>query len=467
MASAAFSSMLASLFVAACSVPATPGSLAGSYDIVIDMRLAIEPGARGAGLVVEGRADVTPDAVRLSDLECRPATGTLEPAGLEGFCRSLAQVWGRRMSPDGRLEEVGLPRGLDLTGEGLVKHLSGVLQVSVAGGKGIEIDPMGPHDASYRWDGGELVRTTSGYRDVDIQASTRFAWRDQRLERLVHREVASSDEVAAATTQTSVTLERRSSAPDLALPMDLRWVAPDAPASADAVDAVLDRGRLGSASPETTVAQALAAVDQPGRAPMAPDVVLRTLASAYRQHPALQSTATTSCEAARPSCALATLALSAVGTDAAQASLVRALQAARSTEGPDPKTRAVARREVVRAMGTRLPQAPVPAVVDALVSCLDDPWLRPQAAYGLGTVSRRAREAGDSTTAGRALAAIDALLSEDGPRRDQLVALRALMNARAPSSRPRIAPWTQHPDRDVAEAASEALAVLTQGDRID
>jgi HEAT repeat protein len=140
-------------------------------------------------------------------------------------------------------------------------------------------------------------------------------------------------------------------------------------------------------------------------------------------------------------------ALSSAGTPEAQAALVKLMQNPRL---PDEARLAAAARLI------RTPAA-TPATVNVLTSLVEDPLLATHAVYGLGTISRRLREAGDLERASTIGAVLVSRLERAKTTDSTVRALRGIANSGYVPALATVRSRLDAENEDVRGAALEAL----------
>jgi hypothetical protein len=119
-------------------------------------------------------------------------------------------------------------------------------------------------------------------------------------------------------------------------------------------------------------------------------------------------------------------------------------------------------REVREKAAFALIRTPHPnaASIDALVGLLGDPDVRPYAVLGLGTYSRRLREAGNVDQANRAADALIPLLGTARTEADRVEVLQGIANSGDGRAFARVRPLVDDPDEAVRAAAVDAIRLM-------
>ena len=143
-------------------------------------------------------------------------------------------------------------------------------------------------------------------------------------------------------------------------------------------------------------------------------------------------------------------ALGAASTTESLAALVPYVQ--RTTEPRDV-------REMAAFALIRTPH-PNAASIDGLVGLIDNPDVRSYAVLGLGTYSRRLREAGDIDQANRAADALVPLLGTARSEADRVEVLQGIANSGDGRAFPRVRPLVDDPDQAVRAAAVDAMRLM-------
>jgi HEAT repeat protein len=143
-------------------------------------------------------------------------------------------------------------------------------------------------------------------------------------------------------------------------------------------------------------------------------------------------------------------ALSGSGSADAQHSIVRLLDKGKLT--------AVQQRMV--AISLSRSQHPTQETTSTLVRLLEDPNLRTQATYGLGTCIRRLRADGEVAHARRLLDVVLSRLRSASSTLERVTALRALANSGDEEAYPTVEPLLASTDEQVRAAAVESLQLV-------
>jgi hypothetical protein len=144
-------------------------------------------------------------------------------------------------------------------------------------------------------------------------------------------------------------------------------------------------------------------------------------------------------------------ALSSAGTPAAQAALVELMSDARLA----PQRRKDAGLSLIRT------KAATEETIRALEARLDDPLLSSHAIYGLGSIARRRREAGDARRSSEIVELLLRRLARAGSALEKVEFLRGIANAATPAALPALQRCLdEEKDDSVRRAAVDALALI-------
>jgi hypothetical protein len=149
-------------------------------------------------------------------------------------------------------------------------------------------------------------------------------------------------------------------------------------------------------------------------------------------------------------------ALSTAGTDTAQAALMSFV----TDKKLDDALRGKAATSLIRT------EHPSVATIDALIGLLNDPLLSNHALYGLGTASRRLREAGSVELSRRAFDAVLERLTAAKTGAEKVHVLRGIANSGEVAALPDVRRLLKDPNAGVHAAAIEALRLM-QHDSVD
>jgi hypothetical protein len=143
-------------------------------------------------------------------------------------------------------------------------------------------------------------------------------------------------------------------------------------------------------------------------------------------------------------------ALAAAGTDEAQAALIalmsdKSLSESRRLDAGD------------SLFGIDVAS---PATTDALVAWLDDPLLSMHAAYGLGTLARKLREAGQADRADRMSRTLVVRLASARSLEDKARLLRGIANSAFAGAVPAVRPFLTDEDESLREVGVQALHLI-------
>ena len=143
-------------------------------------------------------------------------------------------------------------------------------------------------------------------------------------------------------------------------------------------------------------------------------------------------------------------ALAAAGSDDAQAALTALMVDAKRDED----ARIAAADSLVRV------QRPGKKMIETLVSLQNDPLLREHAVFGLGTASRRLRDAGDADGARAIAERLVTLLRAARKPEDQIRCLRGIANSAYAGALEAVRPFLASPDTSVRVASIEATRLM-------
>ncbi|MGH7438415.1 MAG: hypothetical protein ACRENE_22245, partial [Polyangiaceae bacterium] len=150
-------------------------------------------------------------------------------------------------------------------------------------------------------------------------------------------------------------------------------------------------------------------------------------------------------------------ALGAASTPESLAALVSYVQRTPEQQQQQRQPRDVREKAAFALIRTPHPNA---ASIDALVGLLGSPDVRSYAVLGLGTYSRRLREAGDVDQANRASDALVPLLGTARAEADRVEVLQGIANSGDGRAFPRVRPLVDDPDEAVRAAAVDAIRLM-------
>ncbi|MEN0065920.1 MAG: hypothetical protein AAGA48_27515 [Myxococcota bacterium] len=342
--------MIATACVACAEPPSAHTDDQGSYALELRAELSVrgpDQAWQTSGLQMTATLGLADEAMALREVSCRPTQASGSLAQVERACRGLEATYGLAREPSGRLITIGLPDGLTMEGEALIKQLAGLLQLSVPPGAGSgwtteEFDHMGTYVAHYGRTDRAITRTHEDYAQVASgeglrpvgptelrgAATTQWtfddagAWRSVVHTSTWQREALAEAGLPESRVETSLLLEREGEPVPLLEPQVLTWVAPFAQSSEAAVQDSIDRHRLGTVAPEAWLDRVLIANLSSDPTPHSDtplvDQAFLTLVSVFRQRADLLDRSVAPCVDANPdraeTCRVVTGALGAAGT---------------------------------------------------------------------------------------------------------------------------------------------------------
>ncbi len=452
---------------------AAPSAAGDIYAFTYRATLSVAGSGVSGGFHVKGTLEIERAAFALSQLICTDAADGAPGPQLRAACEQIAGTLGWSFSGDGELATVDLPAGISAGAGTLLSGLAAMVPFVVRNAPAwttTEPDTVGIARAQYRRAGSEISRQKDRYLMIATDDGLRALRQGEA--RLTSRSEATLDGRRIVFQQTDETVSRTGSGttlPDAVarsqMTMTWRTQRPDHLSPAPGVSrrpfdppaddarrraaamAILDgrdladlRAALGDGTlDDTDKRQAL--------------IALRSLLSIDRQ--AADDLATACTSPAERACTIYIHALGQAGTDAAQTALRRLFQRLASDSA---LRSARLRREVVRALGTRLAGTMTPATRTFLVDHLGDTLVGTQAAYGLGVEAYRRR---GTPNGNRALAPLLTHWTND-----RVHWFNALGNAGAPEIVDQIAAAIANSD-PAAVAAIRALRRMPQTGAVD
>ncbi|MCQ0091089.1 HEAT repeat domain-containing protein [Roseovarius sp. M141] len=452
---------------------ADPSAAGEIYTFTYRATLSIAGTEISGGFRVEGALEIEQAAFALSQLTCTDAVGGAPGPQMRAACDEIAGTVGWAFLDDGALASVRLPSGISAGGGTLLSGLAAMVPFIVRESSDwttIEPDTVGLARAHYRRNGSTISRRKDQYLMIASNGALR-AVRPGEAGLVSHSE-ARLDEGRIVFQQTDETISRQASGsniPDAEARshMTMTWrehrpehLSPTAGASQRLFDPPTEDARRHAAAMAILGGRDLADL----RATLADGtlndtkkrqalIALRSLLSI--DHKAAEDLAATCTSGGEQTCAIYIHALGQAGTDAAQTALRRLFH---DLAGDGTLGAAKLRREVVRALGTRLAGRMTPATRTFLVDHIDDTLVGTQAAYGLGAEAYRRRGTLDGH---RALAPLLSRWSGDRVRW-----FNALGNAGAPEAVDEIAAAIANGD-PAAVAAIRALRRMPQTGAVD
>jgi len=391
----------------------------------------------------------------------------------------------------GKIVDERLPAGLPAPVVGIHRMLAAAFQLSTPGDQqkdgwtAREYDATGGYDAAYAWgaEPGVVTKRKVQYAEVLVAGNADAATRA----RVAAQIAASSGElrvkdralaaINAADTVTSQVLLKTPVSVETKLAIDLKEIAaprPDAPGrdallaatvalpvtqayGTGASNGMFDKARLDGRTFEQLAAaleaeardQAASSQGDPARreAQLGERVgTFGAMVSLLRAQPAAIDKAVAKTRSGSTAAHGLMDALAAAGSDEAQAALVALMMD--SKRGDD--VRIAAADSLIRV------QRPSKKVIDTLEALLTDPLLREHAVFGLGTASRRLREAGDAERSREISDRLVTLLRAAQKPQDQIRCLRGIANSAYAGALDAVRPLLASPDTSVRVASIEA-----------
>jgi hypothetical protein len=465
---------------------ATHAGLAGQSPFDVELTTGLElvalrvAGARaelamtlvGPRLSVGGRA--VPDADPMAAALARPLLFTLE---------------------GGKIVDQRLPAGLPAPVVGMHRTFAAAFQLAQPGDQqkdgwtAREYDATGGYDAAYAWgaEPGVVAKRKLQYAEVLVAGNA-----DPTTRSRVAAKIAASSgalrvkdralaSINAADTVTSQVLLKSELSVETRLAIDLKEIAaprPDAPGrdallaatvalpvtqayGSGASNGMFDKARLDG----RTFEQLAAALEAEARDPAPGSEGDRTrreaqlservgtfgaMVALLRAQPEAIGKAAAKARAGSRAAHGLMDALASAGSDAAQAALVALMVDGKRADD----ARIAAADSLIRV------QHPSKKVIDTLEALLADPLLREHAVYGLGTASRRLREAGDADRARAIAERLVTLLRAARKPEDQIRCLRGVANSAYAGALEGVRPLLASPDTSVRVAAIEATRLM-------
>jgi len=427
----------------------------------------------GPRLTVGGRA--VPDADPMVAALARPLVFTLE---------------------SGKIVDQRLPPGLPAPVVGIHRTFAAAFQLSTPDDKqkdgwtAREYDATGGYDAAYAWGAelGVVARRKVQYAEVLVAGNADA----QTRARVAAQITASSGEVRvkdralasinSADTVASQVLLKTPLSVETKLAIDLKEIAgprPDAPGrdallaatvalpvtqayGSGASNGMFDKARLdGRTFEQLTAALETEARDQAAASsagePARREAQLRervgtfgAMVSLLRAQPDAIDKAVAKTRSGSTAAHGLMDALAAAGSDEAQAALVALVVDGKRDDG----ARIAAADSLIRV------QRPTKKVIDTLEALLTDPLLREHAVFGLGTASRRLREAGDTERSRAISERLVTMLRAAQKPQDQIRCLRGIANSAYAGALEAVRPLLASPDTSVRVASIEATRLM-------